>query len=42
MFRDAAQAGLAKGIVTLDTKMITILDVDRIFDIGPASVAPAA
>lgn len=42
MFRDAAQGGLAKGIVTLDDKMITILDVDRIFDVSAASVAPAA
>jgi purine-binding chemotaxis protein CheW len=31
-FRQSDEAGLAKGIVTLDTKMITILDVDRIFD----------
>ena len=42
MFRDAAQGGLAKGIVTLENKMITILDVDRIFDVSPAAVAPAA
>lgn len=42
MFRDAAQGGLAKGIVTLENKMITILDVDRIFDVSTAAVAPAA
>lgn len=42
MFRDAAQGGLAKGIVTLENKMITILDVDRIFDSSSAAVAPAA
>jgi purine-binding chemotaxis protein CheW len=42
MFRGAAEGGLAKGIVTLDDKMITILDVDRIFDVSTASVAPAA
>jgi purine-binding chemotaxis protein CheW len=42
LFRDAAQGGLAKGIVTLDTKMITILDVDRIFDVSAVAVAPAA
>ena len=42
MFREAAQGGLAKGIVTLENKMITILDVDRIFDVSAATVAPAA
>ena len=31
-FRHGAEAGLARGIVTLETSMITILDVDRMFD----------
>lgn len=34
VFRQVGGVGLAKGIVTLETKMITILDVDRIFDGG--------
>jgi purine-binding chemotaxis protein CheW len=42
LFRDAAQGGLAKGIVTLENKMITILDVDRIFDVTAAAALPAA
>jgi purine-binding chemotaxis protein CheW len=41
-FRDSNERGLAKGIVTLESKMITILDVDRIFDAGEPSLAPAA
>jgi purine-binding chemotaxis protein CheW len=42
-FRHANEVGLAKGIVTLESKMITILDVDRIFDISEkVSLVPAA
>jgi purine-binding chemotaxis protein CheW len=33
-FRSSNEGGIARGIVTLDTKMITILDVDRIFDVA--------
>jgi chemotaxis signal transduction protein len=42
VFRDVAQGGLANGIVTLDSKMLTLLDVDRIVDVSAAAVAPAA
>ena len=31
-FRQTGDVSLAKGIVALDSKMITILDVDRLFD----------
>jgi purine-binding chemotaxis protein CheW len=42
-FRQTAESSLAKGIVTLDAKMITILDVDRIFDeSSKSSMSPAA
>jgi purine-binding chemotaxis protein CheW len=42
VFRQSAES-LAKGIVTLESKMITILDVDKIFDAsGKPSLAPAA
>jgi purine-binding chemotaxis protein CheW len=42
-FRDSNQESLARGIVVLENKMITILDVDRILDIEDApSLAPAA
>ena len=37
VFRDSGSAPLAKGILTLESKMITILDVDRIFDDAGAS-----
>lgn len=38
-FRQSAEASLAKGIVTLETNMITILDVDRVFDVsGPSAI----
>jgi purine-binding chemotaxis protein CheW len=40
IFRNSHEGTLAKGIVTMESKMITILDVDRIFDVG--SLAPAA
>ncbi|HKP64242.1 MAG TPA: chemotaxis protein CheW [Polyangiales bacterium] len=40
-FRQTGDVSLAKGIVTLETKMITILDVDRIFDGSGAAVAAA-
>ncbi|MEY4577812.1 MAG: hypothetical protein RL701_2515 [Pseudomonadota bacterium] len=42
LFRNSNENNLAKGIVTLDTKMITILDVDRIFDVAHTSLVPAA
>jgi purine-binding chemotaxis protein CheW len=43
MFRHSGESSLAKGIVTLDSKMITILDVDRIFDESTKSaMSPAA
>ena len=35
----AGETSVAKGIVTLETKMITILDVDRIFDSAESSAA---
>jgi purine-binding chemotaxis protein CheW len=42
-FRHSGDAPLATGIVTLEAKMITILDVDRIFDgAGSPDLAPAA
>ena len=41
-FRDSNERSLAEGIVTLESKMITILDVDRIFDAAEPSLAPAA
>ena len=43
VFRMTQDASLAKGIVTLESKMITILDVDRIFEVsGKSGLAPAA
>ena len=41
-FRSSAEGSLAKGIVTLENKMITILDVDLIFDVSSTSLVPAA
>ena len=42
-FRHTGDSSLASGIVTLESKMITILDVDRIFDDSSKSaVSPAA
>lgn len=42
-FRNSNADSLAKGIVTLDTKMITILEVDRIFEVSDAPAhAPVA
>jgi purine-binding chemotaxis protein CheW len=41
-FRQSGEASLAKGIVTLESKMITILDVDRIFDDSSKPLSPAA
>jgi purine-binding chemotaxis protein CheW len=41
-FRSSGEGSLAKGIVTLENKMITILDVDLIFDVSSASLVPAA
>jgi len=42
-FKSAGEgSSVAKGIVTLESKMITILDVDRIFDVASASLVPAA
>jgi purine-binding chemotaxis protein CheW len=41
-FKNTSEGGLAKGIVTLENKMITILDVDLIFDVSSASLVPAA
>lgn len=41
-FKNSAEGGLAKGIVTLENKMITILDVDLIFDVSSTSLVPAA
>jgi len=38
-FGDAGGAALAKGIATLADKMVTILDVDRIFLFPPGSAA---
>jgi purine-binding chemotaxis protein CheW len=32
LFRTSQEASLVKGIVTLEAKMITILDVDRVFE----------
>lgn len=40
-FRQTGDTSLAKGIVTLETKMITILDVDRLFDGTGAAAATA-
>ncbi|MET0391146.1 MAG: chemotaxis protein CheW [Polyangiales bacterium] len=42
VFKNSHDSSLAKGIVTLEAKMITILDVDRIFDVSSASLVPAA
>jgi len=42
IFKTGHEGGIAKGIVTLESKMITILDVDRIFDAASASLVPAA
>ena len=41
-FRSTQEGGLAKGIATLENKMITILDVDLIFDVSNSSLVPAA
>lgn len=41
VFQQSGDASLAKGIVTLENKMITILDVDRVFDGSGAAVATA-
>lgn len=41
-FRSTQEGGLAKGIATLENKMITILDVDLIFEAGSSSLVPAA
>jgi len=41
VFRQSSEPPLAKGILTLDAKMITILDVDRIFD-GAGTPLPIA
>ena len=41
-FKNSAEGSLAKGIVTLENKMITILDVDLIFDVSSTSLVPAA
>jgi purine-binding chemotaxis protein CheW len=41
-FRSTQEGGLAKGIATLENKMITILDVDLIFEASNASLVPAA
>jgi purine-binding chemotaxis protein CheW len=41
-FKSTHEGSVAKGIVTLDNKMITILDVDRIFDVPSASLTPTA
>jgi purine-binding chemotaxis protein CheW len=42
VFRSAQEGALAQGIVTLESKMITILDVDRIFDASGKSTAASA
>jgi purine-binding chemotaxis protein CheW len=42
VFRMTQEASLAKGIVTLENKMITILDVDRILEVSAKPVAGAA
>jgi purine-binding chemotaxis protein CheW len=42
VFKSSHEASLAKGIVTLEAKMITILDVDRIFDVASTALVPAA
>lgn len=42
MFKSSQEGSVAKGIVTLDDKMITILDVDRIFEATSASLAQTA
>ncbi|HET8939985.1 MAG TPA: chemotaxis protein CheW [Polyangiales bacterium] len=41
-FPSTQEGGLAKGIATLENKMITILDVDLIFEAGSSSLVPAA
>jgi purine-binding chemotaxis protein CheW len=41
VFQQSADASLAKGIVTLENKMITILDVDRVFEGSGVSAATA-
>jgi purine-binding chemotaxis protein CheW len=41
VFQQSGDASLAKGIVTLENKMITILDVDRVFDGSGTAVATA-
>jgi purine-binding chemotaxis protein CheW len=42
VFRMTQEASLAKGIVTLENKMITILDVDRILEVSARPAAGAA
>ena len=42
VFKSSIEGSVTKGIVTLESKMITILDVDRIFDVSGASLVPAA
>ena len=42
MFKSSHEGSVAKGIVTLENKMITILDVDRIFDVSSPALAPTA
>jgi purine-binding chemotaxis protein CheW len=43
VFHEAQENRVAKGIVTLENKMITILDVDRIFNVTrKTALAPAA
>lgn len=41
-FKSSHEGSLAKGIVTLENKMITILDVDMIFDVSSGSLVPTA
>jgi purine-binding chemotaxis protein CheW len=41
-FKSNHEGSVTKGIVTLENKMITILDVDRIFDASSAALAPTA
>jgi len=41
VFQQNGETSLAKGIVTLENKMITILDVDRVFDGSGVAVATA-
>lgn len=41
VFKQTGETSLARGIVTLENKMITILDVDRLFDGSGAAVVTA-